>query len=285
MELKINEKYCGFTLKDSWHIAEIESQAYLFEHDKSAARLLYLNNDDDNKVFFVGFRTPPVDDCGTAHIIEHSVLCGSEKYPLKEPFVELIKSSLHTFLNAMTYPDKTLYPVASKNETDFANLIDGYCDAVFNPLIKHNPYTFYQEGWHYHLEDENDPLTVNGVVYNEMKGVFSDPEEVMMRNVTATLYPDTPYAFESGGDPDKIPGLTYERFMAFYNMYYHPSNSYIYFYGDTDILKHLEALDKNYLSHYEKLEQRFPSCQAGDFRRAGAPRNILSGGQRRRYLR
>ncbi len=177
--------------------------------------------------------------------------------------MELINSSLHTFLNAMTYPDKTLYPVASKNEADFANLIDVYCDAVFN-RFKHNPYTFYQEGWHYHLEDENDPLTVNGVVYNEMKGVFSDPEEIMMRNVTATLYPDTPYAFESGGDPDKIPDLTYERFMDFYNMYYHPSNSYIYFYGDTDILNHLEALDKELLSHYEKLaHDSLPAIQEG----------------------
>lgn len=262
MELKVNEKYHGFTLKETWSIDEIESQAYLFEHGKTAARLLYLKNDDNNKVFFVGFRTPPVDDSGTAHIIEHSVLCGSKKYPLKEPFVELIKSSLHTFLNAMTYPDKTLYPVASKNEADFTNLADVYCDAVFNPLIKENPYTFYQEGWHYHLENEQDPITINGVVYNEMKGVFSDPEEVMMRNVTATLYPDTPYAFESGGDPEKIPELSYERFMDFYNMYYHPSNSYIYYYGDTDILPHLEALNKKYLSQYEKLaHDSLPSKQ------------------------
>lgn len=253
MKLTVNKTYHGFLLKEIWDVKEASSKAFLFEHNKSAARLLFMKNDDDNKVFFIGFRTPAVNDSGTAHIIEHSVLCGSEKYPLKEPFVELIKSSMNTFLNAMTYPDKTLYPVASKNDADFKNLVDVYCDAVFNPLIKSNPYTFYQEGWHYHLENEEDPLTINGVVYNEMKGVFSDPEEIMMRNVTSTLYPDTCYAYESGGDPDKIPELTYESFMEFYNMYYHPSNSYIYVYGDTDILEHLKNLNDRYLSFYDKI--------------------------------
>lgn len=254
MDYTIKSEYHGFQLTDKWHITEVDSEAHLFEHIKTGAKLLYLKNDDNNKVFCVSFRTPPVDNCGTTHILEHSVLCGSDKYPLKEPFVELIKSSMNTFLNAMTFPDKTMYPIASKNHADFKNLMDVYCDAVFNPLIKNNEYTFYQEGWHYHIEKKNDPVTINGVVYNEMKGAFSDPEEVMMRYVQLSLYPDTSYAFESGGDPDAIPELTYQKFMDYYNTYYHPSNSYIYFYGDMDMLPYLAWMDENYLNRYEKKD-------------------------------
>ena len=254
MEYKIAEQYHGFELKDKWHISEVASEAYLFEHLSTGAKLLYLKNDDDNKVFSVSFRTPPVDSCGTPHIMEHSVLCGSEKYPLKEPFVELVKSSLNTFLNAMTFPDKTMYPVASKNHADFKNLIDVYCDAVFHPLIAENKFTFYQEGWHYHLENINDPITINGVVYNEMKGAFSNPEEVMMRHVQLSLYPETAYAYESGGDPDVIPELTYEKFMEYYDSYYHPSNSYFYYYGDLEIEPYLAALDQNYLTEFSRIE-------------------------------
>jgi Zn-dependent M16 (insulinase) family peptidase len=253
MELKTSEIYHGFQVQDQWEITEIESTAYLLEHLQSGARLLYLKNDDDNKVFSVTFRTPPVDSCGTPHIMEHSVLCGSQKYPLKEPFVELVKSSMNTFLNAITFPDKTMYPVASKNHADFLNLVDVYCDAVFNPLVRENIYTFYQEGWHYHLEQPEDPIAINGVVYNEMKGAFSDPEEILMRYVQASLYPDTPYAFESGGDPDVIPTLTYEKFVDYYNLFYHPSNAYFYFYGDMDLSVYLKKLDEEYLSQYEKI--------------------------------
>lgn len=251
MEFTLSKQYHGFELIDRWTIEEVESEAFYFLHKKSGAKLLYLKNDDDNKVFSVSFRTPPVDSCGTPHIMEHSVLCGSAKYPLKEPFVELVKSSLNTFLNAMTFPDKTMYPIASKNNADFRNLMDVYCDAVFNPMIKNNPYTFYQEGWHYHIEKEDDPIEINGVVYNEMKGAFSDPEEIMMRHVQLSLYPDTAYFFESGGDPDVIPELTYEKFMDYYDTFYHPSNSYLYLYGDMNADEYLQLLDRDYLSAYE----------------------------------
>ncbi len=250
---EVNKTYHGFILERIWPMKELGSEAHLFTHKKSGARLLYLKNDDDNKVFCATYRTPPVDNCGTPHIMEHSVLGGSEKYPLKEPFVELIKSSLNTFLNAMTYPDKTMYPVASRNEKDFENLIAVYCDGIFCPTIKTKKFTFLQEGWHYHLEDKDDPITINGVVYNEMKGAFSSPLEVLQRNIQLSLYPDTPYAYESGGDPDQIPELTYEKFIELYNMYYHPSNSYLYIYGDTDPLKHMKFLDEEYLSKYDRI--------------------------------
>ncbi len=253
MELTQGEIYYGFKLNDVWPIGEISSVAHLFEHVKSKARLLYLKNDDDNKVFCVSFRTTPWDDCGTAHILEHSVLCGSKKYPLKEPFVELLKSSLNTFLNAMTYPDKTMYPVASRNEADLNNLIDVYCDAVFNPKCITDPFMFRQEGWHYHITNENEPLGINGVVYNEMKGALSDPEDIIERATQTSLYPNTSYAFESGGDPLAIPELSFEKYVEFYKKYYHPSNSYIYFYGDMDILPHLKRLDEEYLCKYEAI--------------------------------
>ncbi len=244
----------GFKIIKSEYIEEISSQAFFYEHIKTRARLVYLKNDDDNKVFSVSFSTPPTDSCGTPHIIEHSVLCGSEKYPLKDPFVRLLKSSLSTFLNAMTFADKTMYPVASRNEQDFRNLIDVYCDAVFFPLITKSPYAFMQEGWHYEYDEKNDSLDVNGIVYNEMKGVFSDAEELIMRESADTLYPDTSYSNESGGLPEQIPALSYEKYLDFYKTHYHPSNSYIFVYGNTDINECLKNLNERYLSRFEPIE-------------------------------
>lgn len=254
MQLKLNETYHGFKLIDEKYIEENNSTGRLFAHVKTGAKLYYLSNDDDNKVFSITFKTPPADSTGLPHILEHSVLCGSRKYPVKEPFVELIKGSLNTFLNAMTFPDKTMYPVASKNEKDFENLMDVYLDAVFYPRIYDHKEIFFQEGWHYHIEDENEDITYNGVVYNEMKGAFSNPEDVLGRKVQESLFPDTPYGKESGGDPDEIPNLKYEDFISFHKKYYHPSNSYIYLYGDGDVLAHLKYLDENYLSSFDFME-------------------------------
>jgi Zn-dependent M16 (insulinase) family peptidase len=209
-------------------VAEIGSQAVLVRHRKTGARVLVLSNEDDNKVFYIGFRTPPKDSTGLPHIMEHSVLCGSEKFPLKDPFVELAKGSLNTYLNAMTFPDKTVYPVASRNDKDFANLMDVYLDAVLHPNIYKYPEILKQEGWSYKIESPEEPITYNGVVYNEMKGVFSSPEDVLGREIFNSLFPDTPYGKESGGDPEFIPDLTYEDFIEFHKTYYHPSNSFIY---------------------------------------------------------
>ena len=217
----------AYELISQERIEDVHSDASLLVHKKSGARIALLSNDDKNKVFTIGFRTPPKNSTGVAHIIEHTVLCGSRKFPLKDPFVELAKGSLNTFLNAMTYPDKTVYPVASCNDTDFQNLMDVYLDAVFYPNIYRNEKIFRQEGWHYQMEKESDPLTYNGVVYNEMKGAFSSPEEVLNRAVFNHLFPDTPYGVESGGDPEEIPELTYEEFLDFHRKYYHPSNCYI----------------------------------------------------------
>ena len=235
------------------NVKELNSTAYFLEHIKSGARLFLLSNDDENKVFSIGFRTPPSDSTGVPHILEHSVLCGSKKFPVKDPFVELVKGSMNTFLNAMTYPDKTVYPVASTNDKDFQNLMDVYLDAVLNPNIYKEPKIFMQEGWHYELESADDELTINGVVYNEMKGAFSSPDDVLYREIMNSLYPHTSYAVESGGDPDVIPELTYEDFLAFHQKYYHPSNSYIYLYGDMDMEERLAYLDREYLSGYEAL--------------------------------
>ncbi len=235
-------------------VEALKSKALLLKHEKTGARVFILSNDDDNKVFYIGFRTPPADDTGIAHIMEHSVLCGSTKYPLKDPFVELAKGSLNTFLNAMTYPDKTVYPVASRNEKDFANLMDVYLDAVFHPAIYQHPEIMKQEGWNYKIESPEDPIEYNGVVYNEMKGAFSSPEGVLEREILHSLYPDTSYGVESGGDPQHIPELTYENFIAFHQKYYHPSNSFIYLYGDMDLEERLAFLDKEYLGQYEQIE-------------------------------
>ena len=230
----------------------IQSKGYLMRHKKSGARVLLIENDDENKVFSIGFRTTPSDSTGVPHIMEHSVLCGSKNFPAKDPFVELVKGSLNTFLNAMTYPDKTVYPVASCNDKDFQNLMHVYMDAVLYPNIYEHEETFRQEGWSYKLDSADDKLSYNGVVYNEMKGAFSSPEGVLDRVVLNTLFPDTSYANESGGDPEVIPELTYEQFLDFHRTYYHPSNSYIYLYGDMDMEEKLCWLDREYLCHYEK---------------------------------
>ena len=242
-----------YELLQNQEIEEIKSNGYLLRHRKTGARIVILENDDDNKVFYVGFRTPSENNTGVAHILEHSVLCGSKKYPVKEPFVELAKGSLNTFLNAMTFPDKTVYPVASCNDKDFRNIMDVYLDAVFNPKIYEREEIFLQEGWHYELDNPEGELSINGVVYNEMKGAFSSPDGVIGRCCLNSLYPDISYGMESGGNPDFIPELTYEQFKAFHHKLYHPSNSYIYIYGNCDMEERLEYLDKEYLSQYDFL--------------------------------
>lgn len=252
--LEISKIYSGFRLHAITEIKEIDSIGYEFEHEKSGARLFFLENKDDNKVFSISFRTPPEDSTGVPHILEHSVLCGSEKYPVKEPFVELAKGSLNTFLNAMTFDDKTMYPIASKNDKDFLNLMDVYLDAVFNPNIYKYPEILMQEGWHYELEAEDAEITYKGVVYNEMQGAFSSPEGVLMRKISLSLLPETIYGVESGGDPEFIPDLTQENFEKFHSTYYHPANSYIYLYGDLDIEEKLRYLSDEYLNKYEKIE-------------------------------
>jgi len=254
MQLKKDTIYNGFRFEEEQNIDDINSIAQIFYHEKSGARLLYLKNDDDNKVFSITFRTPPADSTGVAHIVEHSVLCGSRKFPLKEPFVQLVKGSLNTYLNAMTFPDKTMYPVASRNEKDFRNLMDIYLDAVLYPNITKNPETLMQEGWHYELEDKEGEISYKGVVYNEMKGVFSSPDAILENKTFETLFPDTAYGVESGGDPADIPDLTQEQFIDFHKQYYHPANSYIFLYGDLDILENLKFLNEEYLSHFEKFE-------------------------------
>mgnify|MGYP001090825295 CR=1 FL=1 len=235
-------------------IKDLNSEGIILRHKKSGARIAVISNDDDNKVFYIGFRTPPEDSTGVAHIIEHTVLCGSDKYPVKDPFVELVKGSLNTFLNAMTYPEKTIYPIASCNDKDFQNLMSVYMDAVFHPDIYKHREIFEQEGWHYELEDEDAPVTINGVVYNEMKGAFSSPDDVLERLILNSLFPDTSYANESGGDPEHIPELTYEQYLNFHRKYYHPCNSYIYLYGDMDAAEKLRWMDEEYLGKYEQIE-------------------------------
>lgn len=247
------EQLESYELIEKREIGELNSTGYYLKHRKTGAKACLLSNEDNNKVFYIGFRTPAPDDTGVPHILEHSVLCGSREFPVKDPFVELAKGSLNTFLNAMTYPDKTVYPVASCNDRDFQNLIHVYMDAVFYPNIYEKEEIFRQEGWHYELESEDGPLTLNGVVYNEMKGAFSSPEGVLEREILNSLYPDTTYANESGGDPEAIPNLKYSEFLGFHSRYYHPSNSYIFLYGDCDMAQKLTWLDENYLSKYDCL--------------------------------
>lgn len=235
-------------------IEDIASYGYILRHKKSGARVCVIANDDDNKVFSIGFRTPPEDETGVPHIIEHTTLCGSDKFPVKDPFMELAKGSLNTFLNAMTYPEKTLYPIASYNDQDFKNLMDVYLDAVFHPNITKYQEIFMQEGWHYELESEDAPLIINGVVYNEMKGAYSSPDEVLETAIEAALFPDNTYSKNSGGNPDHIPELTYEAYLDFYHKYYHPCNSYIYLYGDMDVEERLDWMDRNYLSQFGLAE-------------------------------
>lgn len=267
----------GFAVERCETVPELDSDAYVLRHTVSGARLLYLACDDENKAFAIGFKTPPADSTGVFHILEHSVLCGSAKFPVKEPFVDLIKSSMQTFLNAMTYPDKTIYPVATTNEQDLYNLMDVYLDAVFNPAIYTKPTIFEQEGWHYELdlpegaegEGDGNPaslregtLRYNGVVFNEMKGALSDPMSVLDDAVNAALYPDTAYAHESGGDPRAIPALTYEQFLDTHARHYNPSNSYITLYGDLDVDRALAFLDERYLSQPSAASRRMDAAVA-----------------------
>ncbi len=246
------EKIPAYELVMEEELGDVRSKGYLLRHKKSGARVMLMENDDENKVFYIGFRTPPKDSTGSAHILEHSVLCGSKHFPLKDPFVELVKGSLNTFLNAMTYSDKTVYPVASCNQQDFQNLMHVYLDAVFFPNIYQHEEIFRQEGWNYQLKEPGDSITYNGVVYNEMKGVFSSADEVLEREIMDSLFPDTPYGFESGGAPAAIPNLTYQQFLDFHRKYYHPSNSYIYLYGDMDMAEKLDFIDREYLSGFDK---------------------------------
>lgn len=240
-----------YEILDEHRVEDVQSDGFILRHKKSGARIAILSNNDDNKVFYIGFRTPPEDETGVPHIIEHTTLCGSKKFPVKDPFIELAKGSLNTFLNAMTYPDKTVYPVASCNDHDFKNLMDVYLDAVFNPNITKYEEIFRQEGWHYELTGKDDELKINGVVYNEMKGAYSSPDEVLSSQIYRSLFPDNTYSKDSGGNPEYIPKLTYEAYLDFYHKYYHPSNSYIYLYGDMDVVERLEWLDKEYLSLYD----------------------------------
>ncbi len=241
----------GYILEKEQDLQDIKSCGLVYRHKKTGARVAVVSNNDENKVFIVGFRTPPKDNTGAAHIIEHTVLCGSDRFPVKDPFMELVKGSLNTFMNAMTYPDKTVYPVASCNNKDFNNLMHVYMDAVFCPQIYKHKEFFLQEGWRYTLESPEAELGLNGVVYSEMKGAFSSPEEVLYRRIQQSLYKDTSYGNESGGDPEYIIDLTYEDYLDFHRRYYHPTNSYIYLYGDMDVKERLEWLDREYLSKYD----------------------------------
>ncbi len=250
-QIKIPEEYR--LIKGEW-IHEVDSFILTLCHRRSGARVLVLSNEDDNKVFNIGFRTTPKDSTGVPHIIEHTVLCGSKNFPAKDPFVELVKGSLNTYLNATTYPDKTMYPVASCNDKDFQNLMHVYLDAVFYPNIYKYQEIFKQEGWHYELEDEEGELIYNGVVYNEMKGAFSSEESVLERFILNSLFPDNTYGGESGGDPREIPNLTYEEYLNFHRTYYHPSNSYIYLYGNMDIEEKLRFMDEEYLKHFSAIK-------------------------------
>ncbi len=243
-----------YELVQEKEIPELSAKGVLLTHKKTGARLFLLQTDDDNKVYDIAFRTPPEDDSGIPHILEHSVLCGSERYPLKDPFVELAKGSMNTFLNALTYPEKTMYPVASVNDRDFRNLMAVYTDAVFFPNIRRTDLIFRQEGWHYELDPEEQRLKINGVVYNEMRGAYSDPDSVLERFIKRSLFPDTPYAFDSGGLPDAIPTLTYEHLLDYHKRYYHPSNAYIYLYGKMDYYERLSWLDREYLSRFERID-------------------------------
>lgn len=236
-------------------LPDLDSVGYIYKHKRSGARVVAVSNKDNNKVFSIGFRTPSVNSTGVQHIIEHSTLCGSRKYPAKDPFVELVKGSLNTFLNAMTYPDKTIYPVASCNDVDFKNLMDVYLDAVFYPNIYKKEEIFKQEGWHYESDGKN--VIINGVVFNEMKGVYSSPDDLLTDGIFHTLFPDTPYRYDSGGDPKVIPSLTYDMFLEYHKNHYHPANGYIYLYGDMDVTERLDYLDREYLSKFDRNDFDF----------------------------
>lgn len=260
----MSKDFKGFKLVEKRDLPDIRSVGYLYKHEKTGAEVLYLENEDDNKAFNIAFRTPPYNDNGIAHIIEHSVLNGSKKYPTKEPFVELLKGSLNTFLNAMTYSDKTVYPVSSRNQKDFTNLMAVYLDAVFYPNFKHDPQILMQEGWHYHLEHPEDELIYKGVVYNEMRGAFSQPESELYRLMEPTLYPDTVYQYVSGGMPASIPTLTQEEFVAFHERYYHPSNARVTLYGNLDLDVAFSQLTE-YFDAFEERNYQFSSVEQEPF--------------------
>ncbi|MEA1973553.1 MAG: insulinase family protein, partial [Candidatus Cloacimonadota bacterium] len=253
-DFEINKMYHGFKLVKDETNNDIHSQSKLFKHIKSGAELIYISNEDNNKTFCISFKTPPKSDNGIAHIMEHSVLCGSKKYPVKDPFFTLVNSSLNTFLNAMTFSDKTMYPFASQNSKDFKNLLGIYLDAVFYPNLLKDSTILHQEGWHYHLENKTDELKYSGVVYGEMQGAFSSPESVLNSECQMSLFPDTCYNFESGGIPKEIPSLTQQEFEKFHQTYYHPSNSKLFIYGNGDIKAHLKYINDEYLSDFEKIE-------------------------------
>jgi len=254
MKYEINSLHHGFKLHKKYEINELNAMAHIFKHEKSGAQLLYLKNDDDNKVFSAAFRTPPSDSTGVPHIVEHCVLSGSRKYKTKEPFMDMVKGSLKTFINAMTFSDKTIYPVASRNSKDFFNLVDVYLDSVFFPMIHEDKTIFMQEGWHYDISDRKDPLKYTGVVYNEMLGAYSTPESILDDVIDESLYPDTCYKYSSGGNPDHIPDLTLEGFTDFHKKYYHPSNSYLYLYGDMDLDMYLKHINEDYLQHFDVIQ-------------------------------
>ena len=263
--MKVNDKIHGFTVKKKEFVKEVGCDVYLMEYDKNGARLVFFDRDDDNKTFSIAFKTVPSDSTGVFHILEHSVLCGSEKYPLKDPFVELLKGSLNTFLNAMTFQDKTMYPVSSRNDKDFATLVDVYLDAVFHPLVVKSPLAFYQEGWHYEI-DEEGKLDYKGVVLNEMRGDYSSADTVADRHMNEMLYPKSCYGYDSGGDPAEIVSLDYESFKAAHATYYHPSNSYIFLDGSVDIDSLLSQIS-SYLSAYERIDvstQEFDIISEGE---------------------
>ncbi|MBU1107310.1 MAG: insulinase family protein [Candidatus Riflebacteria bacterium] len=281
MPLELNTRYYGFRLIENTEISELKATAQIFVHEKSGAKLFYLANEDDNKVFSISFRTPPSDNSGLPHILEHSVLCGSRKFPTRAPLIELAKGSLNTFINARTFADKTMYPVASKNDKDFRNLMNVYLDAVLHPNIYKQPEILMQEGWHYELDNVDGPLRYNGVVYNEMKGSFSSPECVLGRKILESLYPDTPYGLESGGEPDVIPELTQEQFLDFHRKYYHPSNSYIYLYGKLDIVEQLKFISEAYLNDFDvqSVDSAIPLQEAFSARREMETEYSISDGE------
>ncbi len=254
MQFKINEMHHGFKLLEQEKIDEIQSVARVFEHIKSGARLLHLENEDDNKLFSIGFRTTPTDSTGVAHILEHSVLCGSRKFKTKDPFSDMLRSSLKTFLDAMTYTDKTIYPVSSRNHKDFMNLMDVYLDAALYPRIYENHEILRQEGWRYEVDPKTNKLSYKGVVYSEMQGALSSPEEVICSDIYSSLFPNTTYAFVSGGDPEEIPNLNQEDFEKFHSKFYHPSNSYIFLYGDQNLEQCLKFINDEYLQGFDRIE-------------------------------
>ena len=276
MKFEINNTYFGFKLIEEKEIEDIGSIGRVFTHIQTGAKLVSIQNSDDNKVFSISFKTLPENSTGVFHILEHSVLCGSRKFPCKEPFVELVKGSLNTYLNAATYPDKTMYPIASRNNKDFKNLMDVYLDAVFYPNIYKFEEILKQEGWHYDIENKEKDIQYKGVVYNEMQGAYSSPESILFRNINKRLFPDTCYSHDSGGNPDNIPDLTYDDFLETHKKFYHPSNSYIYIYGDMNILDELKFIHENYLSDFNKRESIIQISKQEPFKQMKECKNYYS---------